>query len=77
MNRYIVLRTIDHNGLRFPGEIVELTPEQAKTLPVRLYQPEPVAETAELHLENLETTDAKPTVGKGRSNANPARKHPK
>jgi hypothetical protein len=72
-NLYLILKVIDHNGLRFPGEQIELTEEQAKNLPVRMIERQPEMETADLHLENIETADAKP-VRKGRDHAHPARK---
>lgn len=73
---YEVKKVIDVNGLRFPGELVELTEEEAKGLPVKPFGKSPVVETADLNLEKIETADAKP-VRKGRDNAHTSRNKPK
>ena len=77
MTRYLILKIMNYNGLRFPGELIELTDAEAKMYPVRPYEPEqPPVETADLHINNPETADIEP-VRKGRVHENTSRKHKK
>lgn len=62
-------------GVHHFGEVIDLSDAAAQGLPVMRVKKEQPAETADLHLENIETADAQP-VRKGRNNAHPTRKPP-
>ena len=51
---YIILQPFDYNGLRFPGEIIELTEAEARDLPVERIERTQI-ETADQPVEKAET----------------------